>query len=240
MDAGERLVFDRAPLRIVLPVGRERIVSFPGVVALEVTEGFDALVRSQIIERNVYLRALVPFEAIRLTAIEIGSGRRIVLDLVAVERVAKPSGPVEISVAGDHAVAPEALAQQGQPTEPPAPLDMVALTRFAAQTVYAPVRLIPASPAVRQVDVDGAPVRGLYRGWRIETAPIGAWKSGALYVTAVRFTNQSDRAQDIDLQELRGRWLAATAQHGRVLAAGTDAAVTTVYLVCDRPFEACK
>ncbi|MBW8833508.1 MAG: DUF3438 family protein, partial [Burkholderiales bacterium] len=45
---------------------------------------------------------------------------------------------------------------------------------------------------------------------------------------------------DIDLQEMRGRWLAATAQHSRLLAAGSDWDTTTVYLVCDRPFDACR
>ena len=76
-----------------------------------------------------------------------------------------------------------------------------------------------------------------------ETVPlidIGAWRSGQLYVTAVRFTNQGTNPLDIDLQEMRGQWLAATAQHTRLLAAGSPWATTTVYLVCDRPFDACR
>jgi integrating conjugative element protein (TIGR03749 family) len=117
---------------------------------------------------------------------------------------------------------------------------MVALTRYAAQSLYAPRRLVPATAGVRPLPVAALPVEGLYRGGRIQMTPIGAWRSGSLYLTAVRATNRSERAQDLDLQELRGHWLAATAQHTRLLGAGSDSDTTTLYLVCDRPFEACR
>ena len=42
-----------------------------------------------------------------------------------------------------------------------------------------------------------------------------------------------------DADYVRGRWRAITFQHGRLLGKGSEADTTVVYLVCDRPFDAC-
>jgi integrating conjugative element protein (TIGR03749 family) len=232
----ERVVYQLAPVRIPLPIGRERTVSLPGPFALHAPEGFDALVRSQIIERTAYLKGLAPFGSVRVVAEDLVTGRQIPMDLVSVPDDGSPQRPMEVFAPVHRQEG--ASGNAGDPGAPP--LDMVALTRHAAQSLYAPRRLIPSTPAVRQVPVNPKPVDGLYRGWRVETVPIGAWRSGDLYVTAVRFTNTGDQAVDLDLQEVRGRWLAATAQHTRLLASDPAWRTTTVYLVCDRPFDACR
>ena len=247
----ERVVFRRAPVRIVLPVNRERLVTFPGTVALHAPEGFEGMVQSQIIDRTAYFKALIPFATLRVVAEDINTGRQIPIDLIGSEKAKAAMSPVEVIVPGVVAAsnsagsdsapgaAPGAARAQSKPAEPMS-LDMVGLTRYAAQALYAPRRLVPATAGVRQIPISAVPVDGLYRGWRVETTPIGAWRSGQLYVTAVRFTNQGQQPIDIDLQEMRGQWLAATAQHTRLLAAGSDWGTTTVYLVCDRPFAACR
>jgi integrating conjugative element protein (TIGR03749 family) len=247
----EHVVYRRAPVRIELPVGRERIVTFPSTVALRTPEGFDALVRSQIIERTAYVTALAPFASLRVVAEDLETGRQIPIDLVAGAKTDAQAGsgaqasaplrPLDVVVPGlpsDSGATDGAASADGRSEA--ATLDMVALTRYAVQSLYAPRRLVPATAGVRPLPVATVPVEGLYRGGRIETTPIGAWRSGSLYLTAVRATNRSERAQDLDLQELRGHWLAATAQHTRLLGAGSDSDTTTLYLVCDRPFEACR
>ena len=248
----ERIVFRQAPVRLVLPVNRERLVSFPGTVALHTPEGFESLVRVTVIERTAYLTALTPFGSLRVVAEDLATGRQIPLDLVADARAKVSMSPAEVFVAGVGAAAPGSVSGEspsatagGRATaraEPPAPppLDMVGLTRYAAQQLYAPTRLIPSVAGVRQMPLATTPVADLYRGWGLETTPIGAWRSGQLYVTAVRFSNLRQQPLDLDLQELRGQWLGATAQHLRLLSAGSDWATTTVYLVCDRPFDACR
>lgn len=232
----ERVVYQLAPVRIPLPIGRERTVSLPGPFALHAPEGFDALVRSQIIERTAYLKGLSPFGSVRVVAEDLATGRQIPMDLVSVPDDGSPQRPMEVFAP----VHPQEGASGNAGDRGAPQLDMVALTRHAAQSLYAPRRLIPSTPAVRQVPVNPAPVDGLYREWRVETVPIGAWRSGDLYVTAVRFTNTGNQAIDLDLQEVRGRWLAATAQHTRLLASDPAWRTTTVYLVCDRPFDACR
>lgn len=238
----ERVMFQRAPVRIVLPVNRERLITFPGPVAFHAPEGFETLVQSQIIERTAYLKPLAPFGTLRVVAEDLATGRLIPIDLVADAKTRTALRPVEVMVAGQASSGSTADTSSNVSNPPPASpaLDMVGLTRFAAQSLYAPRRLAPAAPGVKQLPIAASPVEGLYRGWRVQTTPIGAWRSGQLYVTALRFSNEGQQPIDIDLQEMRGRWLAATAQHTRLLAAGSDWSTTTVYLVCDRPFEACR
>ena len=234
----ERVMFRKAPIRIVLPVKKERMVTLPGAFAFHAPEGFEASVQSQIIERTAYLTALAPFDTLRVVAEDLSTGRQIPLDLVtSTEGVARP---VEVFVPGTAARAAADGSVQAEPDADAPALDMVGLTRFAAQALYAPRRLVPSSTGVRQVPVNVAPAPGLYRGWNIETVPIGQWRSGGLYVTAVRFTNTGREPVDLDLDELRGRWLAATAQHSRLVPGDPAWNTTAVYLVCDSPFEACR
>lgn len=117
---------------------------------------------------------------------------------------------------------------------------MVELTRFAAQAVYAPRRLAPADERVASVPVPAKAFEGLLRGVRVTATPIGQWRSGALYVAAVQLVNEERRAVDVDLEQARGSWLAATAQHRRLLPSGSGWDTTTVYLVCGGPIETCK
>lgn len=116
---------------------------------------------------------------------------------------------------------------------------MVQLTRHAARQLYAPRRLANAAPGVMQVAVSTDPVPALLRGANVDAAPVGQWKGGALYVTAVRITNKSRFALEVPLESVRGRWIAATAQHGRLGPAGSDTDTTAIYLVCERSFESC-
>lgn len=245
----ERVVFRRAPIRIVLPIGTERMISFPGPVAFHAPEGFESLVQGSIIERTAYLKALAPFGTLRVVAEDLSDGRQIPIDFVSEGKSKGALSAVEVMLPGQGSAGRgpnqeiASAARAGSPKEAQresAPMDMVALTRYAAQSLYAPKRLVPSAPGVRQLPIATVPVEGLYRGWRVQTTPIGSWRSGQLYVTAVRFTNQGQAALDIDPQEIRGHWLAATAQHTRLLAKGNDWDTTTVYLVCDRPFDACR
>lgn len=248
-DRVERVAYARRPVRVALPLQRERMISFAGPVALHAPQGIESLVRLQIIGRTVYATALAPFGHLRVVAEDIErDGLQIPLDLVADRSTETASAEMDIQPGSGVATPLTILSASGSPSSGPAPqgetasasADMVALTRHAAHMLYAPTRLLPADPAIRQVPLDLHPVPGLYRGRRVRTTPMGAWRSGSLYVTAVRFTNLEARPLELELQELRGQWLAATPQHGRLGPAGSETDTTAVYLVCDRPFAACR
>jgi len=162
----------------------------------------------------------------------IDNGQVYLLDLSAVAE-GDGSGPIEIYL-------PDAAPANGsEPTVASGPpqYGYVTLTRFAAQQMYAPARLLHEFPGLNRVPVKREPV-ALVRGDAVEALPLVAWRAGDLYVTAAKLTNTTDRPQTLDPRTLRGRWLTAALQHNRLHQAGSEADRTVVYLISDRPFAA--
>jgi integrating conjugative element protein (TIGR03749 family) len=112
----------------------------------------------------------------------------------------------------------------------------VTLTRFAAQQLYAPARLLHDLPGVVRVPVRREPVR-LVRGVPIEASPLVAWRASGLYITAVKLRNLGTQAVTLDPRTLRGNWLTAAFQHNRLHSTGDEADTTALYLISARPFE---
>lgn len=241
----ERAVFRNSPVQVNLQVGQERLITLPAPAALSVPNDMEHVARIEIIGPTLYVTALTPFHRIRIVAELIDSGQQIPMDFVAGAGAQGQLAELEVSVltnagqpdADAGAGAGAGSAEDAAPAQPS--VDMVQLTRHAARQLYAPRRLAWTTPGVHQVEVSLAPVPALIRGVQADVAPLGQWKSGPLFVTAVRVTNRSQFPMEIPLEQLRGRWLAATPQHGRVGPAGSDTDTTAIYLVCDRPFAAC-
>lgn len=241
----ERTVFAREPVRVNLTVGQERLVTLPSDALLHVPSDISAVARIESIGGTIYVTALVPFVPIRIVAELVDSGQQIPMDLVAVAdkpaRVTSAKGELQVSVIEPGSVPNPSARSADEVTSAAAGagIDMVQLTRHAARQLYAPRRLANAAPGVMQVAVSSDPVPALLRGANVDAAPVGQWKGGALYVTAVRVTNKSRFALEVPLESVRGRWIAATAQHGRLGPAGSDTDTTAIYLVCERSFESC-
>jgi integrating conjugative element protein (TIGR03749 family) len=234
----ERAVFARLPVRVGLPVLRERLITLPGPAALHVPGDIDSVARVEAIDRTIYVTALVPFAPIRIVAELIDGGQQIPLDLVANAQTSAASAELEVFLdkkpASGASGASESAQAEGTPSS-----DMVELTRYASRMLYAPRRLAGAKAGIQQVQVSTKPVPGLVRGGLVESVPLGQWRSAGLYVTAVRVTNKSAQPFELPLEHLRGRWLAVTAQHGRIGPAGSETDTTALYLICDRAFDAC-
>ena len=246
----ERAVFDRAPVPVPLPVNVERLITLPAPAALHVPADMAQVARIEVIDRTIYATALKPFTTIRIVAELIDSGQQIPMDLVANDNTSSARAELEVftvetglpgkagasttvattTVGGDSGIEPE---------KPAPTVDMVELTRHAARQLYAPRRLAWATPGVQQVEVDTRPVPGLMRGELVETVPLGQWRAGQLHVTAVRVTNRSRHAIELPLDQMRGRWISVTAQHGRIGPAGSEDDTTAIYMVCDRSFATC-
>ncbi|MBW8827931.1 MAG: TIGR03749 family integrating conjugative element protein, partial [Burkholderiales bacterium] len=197
----EHVTFNRRPVRVALPVDRERLITFPSAVALQAPAGHEGMLRLEIIGRTVYATALAPFGSMRVIAEDIeNDGVQIPMDFVADGTTSVASPELEI-----HLPSPGAATGGSATSAASDSADMVTLTRYAARALYAPRRLVPADASIRQVAVATNPVLGLYRGARVQTTPVGAWRSGNLYLTAVRITNQEKAALELQMDELRGQ-----------------------------------
>ena len=253
----ERIVWRKTPVAIALETGRERLVHFPASVRLGIPRSLTAVLRSQSINGTLYLLATRPFSKTRVLVRPETDGPIYVLDLSA--RPAEPTGPGEqeqpplpeihimpegpsgnaATTAGDSAAAAMDAAGSGVPSRGArgrsGAWGYVALTRFAARQLYAPARLLETKPGVVWLPVPDRTV-ALVRGGKIEATPVQSWKTGRLYVTAVKLTNRGPGPVVLDPRQLRGAWLTATFQHNRLHRAGSEADTTAVYLVSDRPF----
>ncbi len=237
----EHVVWDRSPIQVMLPVGKERRIDFPVPVKLVVpNDGVSASKPIQIREDgSVYWTATKAFKKLRVQAITL-TGYSYLLDVEAKKGAA--SHPIVII---DERVPVEEDEQTVAELRLTYDYDIVDLTRLAAQSIYAPERLVKALPGITRIPVSGqACASRLYRFHDLAFKPLASWQSPgvpARYVTAVRVTSKSRETTVFDPRLLRGDWLAASAQHSVLEPAGYDGDNTTWYLVSAGPFEeACR
>ncbi|UTW14276.1 TIGR03749 family integrating conjugative element protein [Marinobacterium rhizophilum] len=237
-QAVEILRWERLPLAVPLVVGQERIVFIDRNVRVGVPSTVGERLRVQSAGGAVYLRAHAPIEPSRLQLQDLDSGALILLDIVAeparegdmplepvriVEGNAAPSRYGESTV--DASEARSATAQH----ETPVP---VVLTRFAAQSLYAPLRTVEPVPGIQRVNLR----RDLALDSLLPTEPIRAkalvaWRLADVWVTAVRLTNSSGRRIGLDPRALQGDFMTATFQHPDLGPGGTPDDTTVLYLV---------
>ena len=243
LSTQERVVWNKAPIAIPLVVGEERLVHFPDSVSIGLPQSLTPLLRSQSINGTLYLLARQAFEPTRVMVRPETDGPIYVLDISAAPGGADSRSLPDVQVLLQSPQKPpqdsseNAGADQSTSGNRSQPLGYAALTRYAAQQLYAPTRLIPRQPGVVAIPVNPEPV-DLVVGGKIEAVPVAAWKAGLRYVTAVKLINRTQSPVVLDPRELRGSWLAATFQHNRLLPAGSEADTTAVYLVSDRRFDA--
>jgi integrating conjugative element protein (TIGR03749 family) len=230
----EHRVWNKAPIHIVLPVGEERRIDFPLSVELQVPALIKTMSeRIQITESgSVYWIASKSFKRQRVNAVT-ATGYSYILDVEA-----RPKGHKHPIAIVDERI-PVEDSKTGKPTKQPYDYDYVDLARFAAQSVYAPDRLIKELPGVRRIEInpDHLP---LVKGGDLLTEPMAQWVAStipSLYVTAVRVTSNSLNKITLDPRLLRGDFLAASSQHAYVNSAGENGDTTTWYLISDQPLN---
>jgi integrating conjugative element protein (TIGR03749 family) len=232
----ERVVWRKTPISIPLVVGEERLVHFPDSVSVGLPQSLIPLLRSQSINGTLYLLARQPFETTRVMVRSESDGPMYVLDISAAPDEPESRSLPDVQILLEIPQDTSAAQAESKDSNRSLPRSYVAMTRYAAQQLYAPTRLMPSQLGVVAMPIEAEPVDLVYGG-KIEAVPVAAWKSGLQYLTAVKLTNRTRKAVVLDPRELRGAWLAATFQHNRLLPAGSEADTTAVYLVSDRPFD---
>ncbi len=228
----ERIEWKKVPIRLALVVGQEQRIEFPASVKVGVPASVQGRLRTQSVNGTIYLLAHAPFESKRLMVRELDSGRIYLFDVTSTQD-GVATHPVQIYVADDSGANEPGTGKNDSSSGQP---DYIQLTRFAAQQLYAPSRLLKDNPAITRIPVSRDAV-DLLHGGMIEAIPLVAWRANGLYVTAVKLTNRTHQAQTLDPRDLRGVWLTASFQHHRLLPTGNEADTTAVYLISARPFD---
>jgi len=236
VHAVEILPWQRLPLSIELAVGQERVIFLDKNVQVGLPSHLADKLRVQSAAGTLYLLAHEPIEPTRLQVKLMESGELILLDVATVAAGDKPLEPIRI-IAGSQPNAEDSREENAQQAAAslsvPAP---IALTRYAAQNLYAPLRTVEALPQVMAVNLNNLPalLPSLLPTRPVQARPLLAYRLGQWQVTAVELINQSPHAFALDARELVGRFYAATFQHGWLGAAGTGSDTTVVYLVTER------
>lgn len=246
--AEQRLLWNREPIPVTLVVGQEQTLLFPDHVKVGIPQALLApdqkAMESTSTAGAVLWKALQPFPAQRLQVLLKSTGLTLLFDVTAVvgQGGETPPEALRIQIPARYVASPEAPATSPADAATAAADDAeaispIALTRFAAQQLYAPSRLLKAHPAITRVPMK-APrqLPRLLQGGAIQAFPVASWRGGGWYVTAVKLVNTGATPHTFDPRALRGRFAYATAQHQALGPHGSETDTTSLYLVTERPF----
>ncbi|VFR32090.1 FIG01212985: hypothetical protein [plant metagenome] len=240
--AVEILRWERLPLPVPLVVGQERVIFIDRNVRVGVPASVGARLRVQSAAGAVYLRANEPIEPTRLQLQDADTGTVILLDIAAepASDGAPPLEPVRIVEGASPATRYGARTDSEQDGTDPAPAARTAretpvpvvLTRYAAQSLYAPLRTVEPVPGIVRANLR----RDLSLDTLMPTKPVraralAAWRLDDLWVSAVRLNNLSTHWLELDPRELQGDFMTITFQHADLGPAGTPEDTTVVYVV---------
>lgn len=230
--------WQRLPLPIDLQVNKERVILVDKNVKVGYPKALDGKIRLQSTGGAVYLKALESFPTARLQLKDVLTNEIILLDITAKEKVANPQETVRLLYEGKLENQSGSLNQDDEteeqtPASPQLPVP-AALTRYAAQMFYAPLRTVEPVPGVRQVAHRlPSKITTLLPALPITVTPLMSWQLGDYVVTAIRLQNRGDARINLDPRELQGRFYAATFQHSWLGGYGSTEDTTTLYLVTE-------
>lgn len=252
VQAVELVRWERIPLSVSLHVGEERIVFVEKNVRVGFPPSLNEKLRIQSTGGAVYLRAESAFPQTRLQLQDVESGEILLLDVTATagKGALEPvrvvySGEVSTQrdsqtvrrsgqdggTAGNTAPAAAGTGERRAKPRYPAPLPVL-LTRYAAQSLYAPLRTVEPVPGVQPLSLSlPGTLTALYPSAPLTAQPLAGWQAAEYRVVAVKLTNQSARKVVLDPRQLQGQFVSATFQHQWLDVKGTPEDTTTVYLV---------
>lgn len=232
--------WERIPLQVGLEVEQERLIFVDKNVKVGYPASLQGKLRLQNSDGTVYLKATAPFESTRIKLKDITTGENILLDIKTTDQKSREpirlvyDKPVE-SNQGTSSRYDESVGSAELPntTQPALPIP-AALTRYAAQSLYAPLRTVEPLQGVQSVSTRlSKTLPTLLPGLPVHSSPIEAWALGGYVVTAIKITNQSTERLMLDPRELQGRFYAATFQHEWIGGKGASTDTTTLYLITE-------
>lgn len=246
VEAVELMKWERIPLQVPLTVGQERIVFVNKNVRVGFPPELNGKLRVQSTGGAVYLQASSAFATTRLQLQDVENGELILLDITALEgkqvrepvslvyqgEVSSATGSDNTSVSAEETVTSKskASAKDSAPRiTTPLP---IALTRYAAQSLYAPLRTLEPLPGVHAISHGlSSNMTSLLPSEPVTVRPLAAWGVQGVNVVALKLTNQRSGKVVLDPRRLQGTFHSATFQHRWLGAAGTPEDTTLLYLV---------
>ena len=224
----ELMYWERLPLAVPLVINLERVVFVDEAVRVGMPSTLTGKLRVQSTGGTLYLRASEAIEPTRLQLQSVATGEIILLDIAAMPGD-QPLEPVRILKNAQEQPTEAESSTVPLPERTPIP---VALTRYAAQSLYAPLRTVESLPGVRRVPLKlRTELPTLLPTENVSSTPITAWRLGDYWVTAVKLRNRGPETVQLDPRRLQAKLFAAAFQHAFLGPIGRAEDTTIAYLV---------
>ncbi|MHC6755427.1 TIGR03749 family integrating conjugative element protein [Yersinia ruckeri] len=253
VEAVELMKWERIPLQVPLTVGQERIVFVNKNVRVGFPPELNGKLRVQSTGGAVYLMANSTFATTRLQLQDVENGELILIDISALmgKQVREPVSLIyqgELSSAtasnktslstNDGPASKNEVSTKDHSPRITIPLP-IALTRYAAQSFYAPLRILEPLPGIHAIS-HGLPlsITSLLPSEPVTVQPLAAWGVQGYNLVALKLTNQHSGIVVLDPRHLQGTFYSATFQHRWLGVAGTPEDTTMLYLVVQGRLDA--
>lgn len=234
VHAIELVQWERLPIPVPLVKNQERVIFLDRNVRVGVASELTGLLRVQSASGALYLLATEEINPSRLQVQDVETGEIILFDIGTVPAKEKPLEPVRILYDGDKeyqrtSESKEHIAkEQKKSLSIPAP---VALTRYAAQMLYAPLRTVEPVAGLRQVPINVSGDLPVFPMLSVSAEAIAAFKLGGYTLTAVRLQNQRMDRVELDPREIQANLYSVSFQHSWLGALGSAADTTVAYMI---------
>lgn len=231
------VLWDKLPIGFSVPVGHERLLSFPDKV--KVINDDPNLTSDKVTILNnagtLYIKTKQVFDPVRLRVVMVATGETILVDLSGVAE--GDDSPLSVVLASATAT-PVVDANQDTATKhSQTTTNVVSLTRYAVQHLYSPERLLEDNPNIYRTPMYTQRSVVLTTGDQFSAFPLISWRGGELYVTAVLLRNDLSQPTAIHPQSFLGCWQSVSLYPLTSLSeSGTSHDRTTVFLVSSEPF----
>ena len=230
----ELIQWERLPIPVPLVKDQERVIFLDKNVRVGVSSQLTGQLRVQSASGALYLLATDEIEPSRLQVQDVETGELILLDIGTVPATDKPLEPMRILYDGDvqyqrSTESKEQLAKaQNKALSIPAP---VALTRYAAQMLYAPMRTVEPVAGLRQVPVKVSGNLPILPMLPVKAEAVAAFKLGSYTLTAVRIQHQRAGKVELDPRDVQANLYSVAFQHAWLGSLGTPEDTTIAYMI---------
>ena len=232
-------LFDRQePIELRLTTGKEVSLVFDGIIkSIAIKDQVRAKITSESVDKRWWIkptdeftdtRILVKDEHDQITVFIVSSGseNQSSDDQITKYQVIKQQVPIVVKPVNN--------------TNNKS-LSLVDLTRFAAQTFYAPKRLIK-SLSLNRIPVSVQKIN-LFNcqanTWCVDVSSkaIASWTDLKRYVSVIEIKNISKNTIDLDPRLINGDFISATFQFNRIGGKGSNTDTTLLYVISDKTLE---
>lgn len=225
----ELINWDKTPIKISLNQNDERMIILEKNISIGLPASLQNKLRVQSLGGVIYLKSSAEFAETRLMLKDLETGEIILVDLTGNGPSKKKLETIKITTGNEY----EANFDKNENYTYTLPIPVL-LTRYAAQSYYAPMRVVEKVPGIKQISMSLPKLLNrLIPQLPIVAEPKSVWRLKSYEVVAIKLVNQSNDYVNLDARLLQGNFYSATFQHNTLGPTGDPTDTTMLYIVTE-------